>query len=62
MARRSAWPPALSRARGFRVYRSGAETLDQKKRAVQALVFSQEGQQRRLSLCKKMKRFAKMKP
>src|SRR5438128_66109 len=31
-----AWPSALSRARVFRVYRSEAETLDQKKRTVQA--------------------------
>ena len=30
--------------RGFRVYRSEAQTLDQKKRADQAQILSQEGQ------------------
>jgi len=43
LAGRGAWPSALSRARVFRVYRNEAEILDQKKRAVQAQVFSQEG-------------------
>jgi len=43
LAGRGAWPSALSRARGFRVYRSEAGDPWQEKRAVQAQVFSEEG-------------------
>jgi hypothetical protein len=34
---------AVRAVNGFRVYRNEAETLDQKKRAVQAQVFSRKG-------------------
>ena len=43
VAGRGVWPSALSRARGFRVYRSEAETLDQKKRADQAQGLARKG-------------------
>jgi hypothetical protein len=38
-----AWPSALSRARGFRVHRSAAETLDRRSGRLGA-IFTQEGQ------------------
>ena len=38
-----AWPSALSRARGVRVHRSAAETLDRRSGRLGA-VFTQEGQ------------------
>src|SRR5215831_4156525 len=43
VAGRGAWPSALSRARGFRVYRSEAETLDQRKRADRAQGLARKG-------------------